>query len=252
MKEMVQLNDLLTGVSAAVVPALPGGGWSVVGEQVPDDAPAAIVTRSGPIGVALVPSAAFALALQAGPPPLDLVDALTPALQLALAELNALGGAEPASQVPAAEAIEAPPGHGRSTMLLVGEAGSIAVVVTAPEATPVEPVGPTAGFPQEDLAPVEPLHPAAAALVGHHPLEVLSDVELGVTAELGRTRMLVRDVLSMAPGSVIELDRTAGSPVDLLVNGTLVARGEVIVVDEEFGVRVTEIIGYDAPNPRGS
>jgi flagellar motor switch protein FliN/FliY len=76
-------------------------------------------------------------------------------------------------------------------------------------------------------------------------VELLNDVEMGVTAELGRTRMTVRELLSMQPGSIVELDRAAGSPVDLLVNGTLVARGEVVVIDEEFGVRITEIIGYD-------
>ena len=59
--------------------------------------------------------------------------------------------------------------------------------------------------------------------------------------------MLLRDILQLAPGSVIELDRAAGGPVDLLVNNTLVARGEVVVIDEEFGLRVTEVVGYD-PN----
>lgn len=77
-------------------------------------------------------------------------------------------------------------------------------------------------------------------------VELLNDVEMGVTAELGRTRMTVRELLSLQPGSIVELDRAAGSPVDLLVNGTLVARGEVVVVDEEFAIRITEIIGYDA------
>jgi flagellar motor switch protein FliN/FliY len=66
---------------------------------------------------------------------------------------------------------------------------------------------------------------------------------MGVTAELGRTRMTVRDLLSLTPGSVVELDRAAGSPVDVLVNGTLIARGEVVVIDEEFGIRISEIIG---------
>jgi flagellar motor switch protein FliN/FliY len=54
--------------------------------------------------------------------------------------------------------------------------------------------------------------------------------------------MTVRDLLGLSPGSVVELDRVAGSPVDLLVNGTLIARGEVVVVDDEFGVRITEIV----------
>jgi flagellar motor switch protein FliN/FliY len=71
-----------------------------------------------------------------------------------------------------------------------------------------------------------------------------------VTAELGRTRMTVRDLLALTPGSVVELDRLAGSPVDVLVNGTLVARGEVVVIDEEFGVRISEIIGLETPRPR--
>jgi flagellar motor switch protein FliN/FliY len=65
---------------------------------------------------------------------------------------------------------------------------------------------------------------------------------LSVVAELGRTRMTVADLLSLTPGSVVELDRAAGSPIDLLVNGTLIARGEVVVVDEEFGLRISEIV----------
>jgi flagellar motor switch protein FliN/FliY len=72
---------------------------------------------------------------------------------------------------------------------------------------------------------------------------MLADVEMHVTAELGRTRMNVAELLALGAGSVIELDRAAGSPIDLLVNGTLIARGEVVVVDEEYGVRLTEIVG---------
>ena len=73
-------------------------------------------------------------------------------------------------------------------------------------------------------------------------LDLLHDVEMEVTAELGRTRMAVRELLSLTPGTVIELDRLAGGPADLLVNGRLIARGEVVVVDEDFGLRVTEIL----------
>lgn len=74
-------------------------------------------------------------------------------------------------------------------------------------------------------------------------MHVLAEVEMTVTAELGRTRMSVAELLALTPGSLIELDRTAGSPIDLLVNGTLIARGEVVVVDEEYGIRITEISG---------
>ncbi len=87
-----------------------------------------------------------------------------------------------------------------------------------------------------------PLHDTAISLVDPRPLSLLHDVEMGVTAELGRRRMTVRDLLGLAPGAVIELDRAAGSPVDVLVNGTLIARGEVVVIDEEFGIRVSEIV----------
>ncbi|HET9187303.1 MAG TPA: flagellar motor switch protein FliN [Acidothermaceae bacterium] len=80
------------------------------------------------------------------------------------------------------------------------------------------------------------------AFGGAERLDLLSNVEMDVTAELGRTRMTVRELLSLTPGVVVELDRMAGSPIDLFVNGTLIARGEVVVIDEEFGVRITEIV----------
>jgi flagellar motor switch protein FliN/FliY len=73
-------------------------------------------------------------------------------------------------------------------------------------------------------------------------LDLLHDVAMEVTVELGRTRMTVRDLLGLSPGSLIELDRAAGSPADLLVHGTLLARGEIVVIDEEFGLRITEIV----------
>ncbi|TAM62487.1 flagellar motor switch protein FliN [bacterium] len=82
---------------------------------------------------------------------------------------------------------------------------------------------------------------AAGALDGRN-LDLLMNVSLVVTAELGRTKMPVRDILKLAVGSVIELDRLASGPVDVLVNDKLVARGEVVSVDDNFGVRVQEII----------
>ena len=65
---------------------------------------------------------------------------------------------------------------------------------------------------------------------------------MNVTVELGRTELTVAEVLGLGPGSVVELDRLAGEPVDILVNDRLIARGEVVVVDENFGVRVVEVI----------
>ena len=73
-------------------------------------------------------------------------------------------------------------------------------------------------------------------------LDLLMNVSLGVTAELGRCTMRVSDVLKLGRGSIVELDRLAGAPIDVLVNNRLVARGEVIAVDDRFGVRVTEVV----------
>lgn len=72
-------------------------------------------------------------------------------------------------------------------------------------------------------------------------IDLLADVELNLTVELGRTSISVREVLQLGAGSIVELHKLAGEPVDVLVNGKLIARGEVVVVEESFGVRLTEI-----------
>ena len=77
-------------------------------------------------------------------------------------------------------------------------------------------------------------------------MRLLYDVEMTLTAEIGRTRLPVRQVLDLVPGSVLELDRAAGAPADLMVNGRLIARGEVVVVDEDYGIRITEIVSPEA------
>lgn len=73
-------------------------------------------------------------------------------------------------------------------------------------------------------------------------IDLLMDVPLEVTVELGRTKMAIKDLLDLSEGSIVELDKLAGEPVDFLVNGRLISRGEVVVIDENFGVRITEII----------
>jgi flagellar motor switch protein FliN len=74
-------------------------------------------------------------------------------------------------------------------------------------------------------------------------LDLLADVELTVTVELGRVRLPLRELLRLQEGSVVELDRLAGTPVDVLANGTPVARGDVVVVGDELGVRISELLG---------
>jgi flagellar motor switch protein FliN len=81
----------------------------------------------------------------------------------------------------------------------------------------------------------------------------LTDVTVELTVEVGRTRMSLGETLALGPGSVVTLDRLADKPVDLLVNGREIARGEVVVIDEQFGLRITEVVGVDrsaaAPAP---
>lgn len=116
-----------------------------------------------------------------------------------------------------------------------------------PRAAYSQPPAPAQPQPQppQNVQPVQfmPLKPVAAALGTDVNLGLIMDVPLQVTVELGRTKKLIREILELSPGSVIELDKLAGEPVDVLANGKLIAKGEVVVIDENFGVRITEIVG---------
>lgn len=113
------------------------------------------------------------------------------------------------------------------------------------------PVAQQMGQPQQyfqqqsnvGISPVKfpPLDEGIPAGVGGN-IGLLLDVPMTLTVELGRTTQLVQDILGLGEGSIIELDKLAGEPVDLLVNGKLIAKGEVVVIDENFGVRVTDIV----------
>jgi len=84
--------------------------------------------------------------------------------------------------------------------------------------------------------------PDMAALIGQENINLIMDVPLEVTVELGRTSKTIHEILDFAPGTIIELDKIAGEPIDVLVNGKFVAKGEVVVIEENFGIRVTDII----------
>ncbi len=86
---------------------------------------------------------------------------------------------------------------------------------------------------------------SAPAPDGGAELERLFDVPVELAVEIGRTHMTIRETLALGPGSIVTLNRLAGEPVDLLVNGKPIARGEVVVVDEEFGLRVTEVVASE-------
>lgn len=84
--------------------------------------------------------------------------------------------------------------------------------------------------------------PAASSVDGQPDLDVILDIPVSISMEVGRTSITIRNLLQLNQGSVIELDRLAGEPLDVLVNGTLIAHGEVVVVNEKFGIRMTDVI----------
>ena len=119
------------------------------------------------------------------------------------------------------------------------EAEAILVVPAAAFAAAAPAAPPRAAAPPAAL-PSLPEPPAPRN--GNGGIEMLLDVSLPVSVELGRTRMMIRDILHLAPGSILELDKLAGDPVEILINGKSIARGEVVVIDENFGVRLTSIV----------
>ena len=105
------------------------------------------------------------------------------------------------------------------------------------------------GMPQPDMqnmniqpAQFQSFSGTGNVVAGQENIGLIMDVPLEVTVELGRTKKSIAEILDFAPGTIIELDKIAGEPIDVLVNGKFVAKGEVVVIEESFGVRVTEII----------
>ena len=132
-------------------------------------------------------------------------------------------------------------------------APSPAPAAAAPQPTPMPAPGPAPmayDYSQIPMAPTtnvapaqfQPFTPDIAALIGQENINLIKDVPLEVTVELGRTSKTIHEILDFAPGTIIELEKIAGEPIDVLVNGKFVAKGEVVVIEENFGIRVTEII----------
>ena len=226
-------------IADGAAPAVPGPGAQAVAATLP-----------GLGRLVLAVTAAMAREVQVGPPPAeDLPDGLLPAFRAAAAAFGVPADALAGYAVVDVAALA--PGAGEEAhglLLLDNDVHKATLVFLAPVAAPV-PVQ----VAEHEFSPLPaPGGPPAGAAraVANGPIELLHEVEMGVTVELGRTRMLVREILDLSPGSVIELDRAAGAPIDVLVNGTLIARGEVVVIDEEFGIRITEVIGYEDGTPR--
>lgn len=134
---------------------------------------------------------------------------------------------QPAAEPPADKAAEAALKAAQDAIASLGDLTDTAAPAAAPAGA----------------APFElPSFSGAAGNGAPAPIDLLSDVDLQVKIELGRTRMLVEDVLKLADGAVIELDKLAGDPVDIYVNERHVARGEVLVLNDNFCVRINEIL----------
>lgn len=197
--------------------------------------------------VVVVPSSGLAAPGASVIEPAALIDALAAGAAVGLGRAVATS-----FQASPAEALPAEPGVvGMATHIIrfaIGTgAGAPALVHWIVEASlgaltsDGEPVTPPIEGPSVAPATL----PELGAAVGPGPqrdLYLLADVPMNVTVELGRAVMQVRDLLAMREGSIVELDRAAGAVVDVLVNGTLVARGDVVVVDDDLGVRITEIV----------
>ena len=109
---------------------------------------------------------------------------------------------------------------------------------------PPQPMMAPPMMPQMNVQPAQfqAFTPEMAKMIGQENIGLIMDVPLEVTVELGRTSKTIHDILDFAPGTIIELEKIAGEPIDVLVNGKFVAKGEVVVIEESFGVRITEII----------
>lgn len=90
--------------------------------------------------------------------------------------------------------------------------------------------------------PFEQLSPGASASTVPNDIYMILDIPVQLTVELGRTRIPIKQILQLAQGSVVELDGQAGEPMDVLVNGCLIAQGEVVVINDKFGIRLTDIV----------
>ncbi len=102
--------------------------------------------------------------------------------------------------------------------------------------------GPAGNIPSAAKAQFEKLSPSGALAGAPNNIDMIMDIPVSLTVELGRTKLAIRNLLQLAQGSVVELDGLAGEPMDVLVNGCLIAQGEVVVVNDKFGIRLTDII----------
>lgn len=199
--------------------------------------PAVIATLSAEnkLQVMLAVSESIAEALE-GAEGMTPIQALNPALEAAAANIGT-GVLEDSSKTNAAEQLA----KGDWMTATLESEGAVEGWFSVREITP--PAQENGDKTSQDGAEDTPVSQAEATPAQRaESMKLLYDVEMTLTAEIGRTKLAVHDVLDLSPGVVIELDRSAGSAADVMVNGRLIAHGEIVVVDEEYGIRITEIV----------
>jgi flagellar motor switch protein FliN/FliY len=221
---VAELQDLAASALAAALPA--GAAQperAAEADPVPEGAIAVAATfvgaRSADLLLVLVDGASLVEAA-GGEGRVTATDVLRPALEAAAGPLGAGVVTEP-REVPAAGALDGTTPDGRY-LLRAGDRIVGWFVIT-----------------------IRSQSPAAAPNGVEHRLGRISNVAMDLAVQLGRVRMSVREVLSLEPGTVIELDRSVGSPADVLLNGRLIAHGEIVVVDQDYAVRITRILDTD-------
>jgi flagellar motor switch protein FliN len=117
---------------------------------------------------------------------------------------------------------------------------ALAEQASTPASAPAQATAASSRAAGERVFP--PLQGSAAANIAPGDIDRVMDVPVQLTAELGRTRITIKNLLALSPGSVVELDGLAGEPMDVFINGYLIAQGEVVVVNEKFGIRLTDIV----------
>lgn len=241
-------TELAAGAAAAGAAVMPAAGQLSVGAVAAGDpevasaftgAVVADLDGTSPSRIALLVGQELVDALASSPlGGLDLAAALQPTVDAVAAALHGRAGAarEVAIDLVVGE-IPAP-----FTVAFLNTT-SVAAAVLLPDALLAGAQGAASAAGRVEAATAGAVLSSVGSrdLRPHPGIEMLHGVDMEVTVEIGRTRMTVRDLLELTPGAVLELDRAAGSPADLLVNGRLIARGEVVVIDEDFGLRITEI-----------
>jgi flagellar motor switch protein FliN/FliY len=239
MTTMTSVENDIVATAQRVADLLPTAAPLTVGApigleeaaaSVPPDAAAVhaeVLGEQAGTAVVIVDSVLAGALAQSPMGPLPLGDALRPALE-ALRGALGVGALGRVTETDAAGSVALLQGREAVIVPLEGPSGASAWLAVA-----------TSSAGAGATAAAEPVSGAG--------LDLLQDVVMELSAELGRTTMTVRELLNLQPGAVVELDRLAGRPADLLVHGRLIARGEVVVVDEDYALKITELVSSSLP-----